>query len=363
MVGLNEKLDAQGLLTSMRIVRRSLGMLSAGLSEPVLEQYGDRGLAALEEAFYRWGVWRGERLRNSVEAMTDGVRPGVIVRNWDSLDFALGHADGTLVTLSRGEDVELTFTAIPFEDQLTGALAPVFDPLYRRTTEGMAAALRPEVDLTWVNFGSGGVEGRILLRGLETVPAKGAGDLDVDLERKLNDPAAAIELMRRSAISNGAFYAIVAQVVIEHFDATGEHLIRKGLREIGRRRGEVLRERHLAQGTELTVENLMNDWDGPLVSVWTFDDDITLTPDRWEQNCTWCPYAAAWQEFGRRGQELGYMYDVEMHTAVYQTYHPDITVRWDQLKTRGDATCNFRVHLDQRSQPVPLQIGRGPVRG
>lgn len=349
-MGLNEKLDAEGFLTSLRVIQRSLSLFVTGLSAPLLEQYGTRGLDALDEAFYRWGKWRGERLRRSPETMSNGLRPDILIENWDSPDLVLSYADNLMTPHINGSDVELAFATLPFADQLTGSLEPVLDSLYRRTGDGMAEAFNPHVDIGWAPFGSG-TNSRLRLSTLQfDAPAA-----SVDPGRVLLDPVAAIGLMRRSAVSNGGFYSAVAQVAIERFDATGEHLIREGLRNIGRLRGETIRARHLAQGKELTIENLMNDWDGPLVSVWTFGDEGTLTADRWEQDCTYCPYAAAWADFGSRGLELGYMYDVEMHTAVYSAYHPGITVRWEKLKTRGDATCNFRLHLD--SGPVPVVIG------
>lgn len=354
-MGLNEKLDPDGVLSSLRTIQRSLSLFTTGLTAPLIENYGDRGLEALDEAFYRWGHWRGERLRRSVEVLASGVRPDVLLAHWDSPDLVLGQADGSLTSRVDGRNIELTFQEVPFADRLLGNLAPILPSLYARTAEGMSKALRPAVEMEWAQFGSG-APSRLLVRSLRSEDPDASTLASPDPGGILQDPVASIGLMRRSAIANGGFYSAVAEVVLERFDATGEHLIREGLRNIGRFRGETIRHRHLAQGMDLTLENLMNDWDGPLVSVWAFRNEGMLTADRWEQDCTYCPYAEAWADFGTRGQELGYMYDVEMHTAAYSAYHPGITVRWEKLKTRGDATCNFRVHLD--AGPVPISIGK-----
>jgi hypothetical protein len=92
----------------------------------------------------------------------------------------------------------------------------------------------------------------------------------------------------------------------------------------------------------------MEDWDGPLVSVWQWRNEGELNARQWLQDCTWCPYAAAWNQFGEEGRRLGYLYDVELHTTMYNTYLPGVMVRWEKLMTRGDATCNFRIEVDEQ---------------
>ena len=52
-------------------------------------------------------------------------------------------------------------------------------------------------------------------------------------------------------------------------------------------------------------------------------------------------------ESAREGLALGLLYDVELHTTIYQTYHPGAIVRWDALKTRGDHLCKFRISIPE----------------
>ena len=97
----------------------------------------------------------------------------------------------------------------------------------------------------------------------------------------------------------------IAREVIRVYDATGEQVIRDGVRRIGRERGTVLKEKHLREGKPLTLQSLMNDWDGPLVSTWVFEDNEYLSDGVWHHDCRYCPYADAWSEFGREGLALG----------------------------------------------------------
>lgn len=64
-----------------------------------------------------------------------------------------------------------------------------------------------------------------------------------------------------------------------------------------------------------------------------------------------CPYAAVWQEFGPEGLALGQLYDVELHTTLCSTYHPGVVVRWEELKTWGDAVCKFRFSIPELAGP------------
>ncbi|HXC15535.1 MAG TPA: hypothetical protein VNV39_22190, partial [Stellaceae bacterium] len=72
------------------------------------------------------------------------------------------------------------------------------------------------------------------------------------------------------------------------------------------------------------------------------------------------PYADVWGEFGHDGLALGLLYDVELHTTMYQTYHPGTIVRWDALKTRGDHLCKFRVSIPELMSPNDPQYA-GPA--
>jgi hypothetical protein len=165
------------------------------------------------------------------------------------------------------------------------------------------------------------------------------------------DPPRALGLVRGTSRNAGALYMFIAREVIRLWDATGEQVIREGVRGIGRERGSVLKEKHLREGKPLNLRSLMLDWDGPLVSTWVFNGEGYLSEGTWHQDCRYCPYADVWGEFGKEGLDLGLIYDVELHTTMYQTYHPGTIVRWEQLKTRGDHLCKFRFSIPELASP------------
>jgi len=158
-------------------------------------------------------------------------------------------------------------------------------------------------------------------------------------------------MVRQTSRNAGALYMFVAREIIRAYDATGEQLVREGVRGIGRERGTALKEKHLREGKPLNLKTLMLDWDGPLVSTWVFNEDGYLSEGSWHQDCVYCPYADVWGAFGPEGLSLGYLYDIEMHTTMYETYYPGTVLRWDELKTRGDHLCKFRISIPELVSP------------
>jgi hypothetical protein len=178
-----------------------------------------------------------------------------------------------------------------------------------------------------------------------------AEDVLAGIRGAFANPERALAMVRATSRNAGALYMFVAREVIRVYDATGEQVIRDGVRRIGRERGTVLKELHQSEGKPLTLKSLMLDWDGPLVSTWVFEDNEYLSDGVWHHDCRYCPYADVWAEFGHQGLALGLLYDVELHTTMYQTYHPGTIVRWDALKTRGDHLCKFRISIPELMSP------------
>ena len=125
-------------------------------------------------------------------------------------------------------------------------------------------------------------------------------------------------MVRQTSRNAGALYMFIAREIIRAYDATGEQLVRAGVRGIGRERGNALKEKHLREGKPLNLKTLMLDWDGPLVSTWVFNDDGYLSEGSWHQDCVDCPDADVWGAFGPEGLSLGYLYDIELHTTMYR---------------------------------------------
>jgi hypothetical protein len=339
----------EGLVGSMRDVHLKQFIFIRNLAAAAGKWFGDAGVEALDEGFRQLGFWRGEYIRFRPETLAEGQDALSLVRNWDGCEIVLGSLDGPLEITGGSRRATIEFTAIPgsfyFKEHGERDLLTRY---WRNVLEGMAlgyhAPIRAEVP---------SVEGldvpypvTFVMEGTASADDGGTGSRDV-----LADPGAAIAMTRRASMNNGALYFFVARELVHRFDTAGEQAVREGVRGIGVERGLAHRDRHRRQGKELNLKNLMEDWDGPLVSVWTWRDEGFLSEGTWHQDCVYCPYADAWQQFGPEGLALGYLYDMEVHTAIYQTYHPGAVVQWEALKTRGDPVCKFRFSIQDLVQP------------
>ena len=143
----------------------------------------------------------------------------------------------------------------------------------------------------------------------------------------------------RSIISSGT-------ELTEVLSEAGEQLLRKAVRETARERGEALRQEHIEAGLPINLESLMKNYDSPVEEAFEWAEGEVMTPTRWHADCTYCPFYDVWGKVG--GQKLGWLFDEELHPALYQAYHPGIQVKFVSNKNRGDHV--LRVPLRHRGR-------------
>jgi len=352
-MGLSEDvISREGIIASMEDVALKQFLFLRNLAEPVIARFGDHGTKALGNAFKRYGQWRGENIRMSQASLVSGHDALAFLANWDSCDFVLASLAGGVEAEGSSTKATLRLPGVPGTAyfQRRQGKPELLHQYWSGLLEGMPTGYDGKLALTCTSAPLGepwGVQvaydgkptGRI---GIERVRAA--------IHDIFADPARALAVVRATSRNAGALYMFIAREVIRVWDATGEQLIREGVRGIGRERGSVLREKHIREGKPLNLNTLMMDWDGPLVSTWVFNEGY-LSDGAWHQDCRYCPYADAWAEFGKEGLDLGLLYDIELHTTMYQTYHPGTIVRWDALKTRGDHLCKFRISIPELASP------------
>ncbi|MFE3281282.1 hypothetical protein [Nocardia sp. NPDC059239] len=343
-MGLNEDIGESGLLNTLRDVYHKQSVFYRNLRETAEREFGLDATAAIRAGLVEYGRWRAMTNKTQSAVVVAGHTPSSWLANWECADFLMFSNDAGFRVNHTSNSVSATMSAPPelsyFEQH--GQAEWLFD-FWEWTLQGVS----DEFD---------GMSARAdrIGEGTWTIAFEGAGIEDAaasigDFKSVFATPVRAIELIRQSAIHNGALYFFLARAIFAAYDASGEASIRTAVRAIGRERGEALRADHLARGLPLNIKTEMDNWDGPLVSVWQLRDESTLTPNVWKQECTWCPYAVAWSQFGTEGQRFGYLYDVELHTTMYNAYLPGTVVRWETLKTRGDATCGFRVEASDEA--------------
>lgn len=344
-MGLTEDIASrEGILASMADVALKQFLFLRNLSEPVIARFGPAGMSALDDAFKHYGQWRGDGIRMAQASLVAGHDALSFLANWDSCDFVLANLAGGVAAEGTTTNATLHLPHMPGATyfRTREGKTEVLQHYWSGLLQGMTVGYDDKLRLDCVGVGKtapwsihasySGAPG-----GAMSVDDVMAGVRDVFAE-----PARALTLVRSTSRNAGALYMFIAREVIRIWDATGEQIIREGVRGIGRERGSALRDKHKREGKPLNLKTLMLDWDGPLISTWIFNGEGYLSEGTWHQDCRYCPYADVWGEFGKEGLDLGLLYDVELHTTMYQTYHPGTIVRWEALKTRGDHLCKFR---------------------
>jgi hypothetical protein len=351
-MGMNEDVTTrEGLIASMQDVALKQFLFLRNLALPVSTRFGDQGVNVLEAAFREYGEWRGEGIRRAFAVIAHGHDALQLLRNWDACDFALANAVEPVTLRGRPSEASITLRSAPgtdyFESEGGGE---VLQGYWSNVLAGIGLGFDPLLQIVCSDVDAKTHWTVTVKHGGLTATEGGADRIEPFID-VLALPERAVALIRQSSRTNGALYMFIARQVLRNFGATGEELIREGVRGIGRERGLALREKHLRAGKSLDLKNLMLDWDGPLVSTWVFRDSGYLSKGTWHQDCVYCPYADVWAEYGPEGLNLGYLYDVELHTTMYETYHPGTIVRWDSLKTRGDHLCKFRFSIPELLVP------------
>jgi len=362
-MGLQEDVKSRaGIVASMQDVALKQFLFLRNLAEAVTERFGPDGQRVLDDACTRYGQWRGETIRMAQGSIVAGHDALCFLANWDSCDLILASLAGQVTIDGTGQDAAAHLPAMPGSDyfRLRNGDPGLLQRYWARTLQGMQAGYDRRLQLACTDPPPGApwtISARFAGPACGTI---GAADAAAGIAGIFATPERALAMVRATSRNAGALYMFIARAVIGAYDATGEQVVRDGVRRIGRERGTVLRERHQREGRPLTLKSLMNDWDGPLVSTWVFEDNEYLSDGVWHHDCRYCPYADVWAEFGREGLALGLLYDVELHTTMYQTYHPGTIVRWDALKTRGDHLCKFRISIPELMSPNdPLSTRAG----
>jgi hypothetical protein len=356
-MGFNEQTDREGIVGSCRDLMRFQAMFSRHFAHSPIDRFGEEGAQAMRTALRRYGAYRAGVTRRNVRTAGVALTAASAIEHWDMADFHLMSelVPGSIAGTDQSVSVTLQHCAEwerweEYPESLSIARL-YYGCVFPAIAEGLDLEVEFDASLldlespwtvTWKSSGP---------------PAGGApaGPSRTIHSRIFENHGASLVLTRRTAMNNGAIYYFCADEETKRFDMVGESALRNHCQQLGIERARRQKAAHLAAGWELNLETLMENWDGQLVSLWQFAPGV-LTKGVWHQDCSVCPYADVWGEFGRRAMDLGYLYDKEMHSTYYQEYHPDMRVQFSSIKTRGDRVCGFRVSMPSKMLPGDPQF-------
>jgi len=346
-MGFDEQVDRAGVIHSCQDLMRFQAMFARHFAHSPARRLGAEGEMTMLRALHRYGRYRAELIRKELERAKAPLTARTVLERWDMADYHLLPETGTGLIEGSNRAVTVTLSDPPewrrWREYDAGVeIARLY---YRGLLPGLAEGLGVAVD-----FDAALLDLRrpwSVTWRVDSAADSPPGPVDSRLFDRLGD---AVEVARRTAMNNGALYYFCADEQTKRFDMLGEAELRQEVRDLAHERADRQKAAHLAAGWDLNVKTLMDHWDGQLISIWQFAPGL-LTEGTWHQDCTWCPYAAIWGEFGKRGLDLGYIYDYELHPTYYRRYHPDMVVQFEGIKTRGDATCKFRISLPSKQRP------------
>ena len=324
--------DSDDLVSRLTGILRMQAHLYHGIAERLRAAHASEANSIIEGALAAYGAWRGERLRAQHELGGIAPSPGNVVVHWDNGDFhvvrALGDDSSEVAPgaawVSLGKD--------PFAQFLVSAGAmELADKYYGTVLEAFATAYDSNIDVAIESADGGNWIVRWSMTG---------GEITEPLSSAVSDTAS---LVRNGANLFGALYYFLGTELTDVLGDAGEQLLRKAVRETARERGEALRREHLEAGLPINLESLMKNYDSPVEEAFEWAEGEIMTPTQWHADCTYCPFYDVWGKVG--GQKLGWLFDEELHPALYQAYHPGIQVKFVSNKNRGDHVCGFRFDI------------------
>lgn len=181
------------------------------------------------------------------------------------------------------------------------------------------------------------------------------------------------EVFARQIRASGWLYMVAYKKLVGKYGFEGRTTIREWMRTWGIWRGEQTRKGHHALGLEISMENLMLNWDSDaaatpdLKEAWKKDPKCRFTP-----GCVKiitppghysCPQQELWAEHD-------FLYEAhvhcdEFHVKYTQGYHPEATVVVPECMTKKDPACHFTFLRDPEAKDpphLPLYEGEDPLK-
>ena len=336
------------LVRSLAIMSEYHWMFLRHLYLAVAARLGPRGLDVLARGLRRYGYYRGESIRDSPAVLASGRDALSLVRHWDGGELALAAAEGGVGLAVEAGRVSVTQPGAPGAGYFAGhGTAEALDLHWRHVLAGMAQGFDERASVDCDPAGTGPWRMTWALPAAITEP-------EGELDDVFAAPARYIEVARRATGLIAALQMYPAMELIDTFDASAEEAVREAAFAFGAERGAALRDRHLAEGIPVNLQTMsqtLGERD-PLAAIFAIRGPAYSSPGLSQFDCTYCPLADVWAQQGSEGLKLGYLFDMELHRGLVETYHPGAVVRWDALKTRGDAMCRFRFSIPELVSPA-----------
>jgi hypothetical protein len=351
----SQSVERETLVKSLDIMSEYHWIFLRHLYRAVERRLGEQGVDTLARGLRDYGFYRGEKIRDNPRVIALSRDAATLIRHWDGSEIALASLDGEPAISNANHSVEVTLPRAPgmryFEQHLDDVAALSLH--WRHVIEGMAAGFE---DGATGAADDATAEPWHFRFTTPTSDAAREAELPADA---VGDPATYIEVGRRATGLIAALQFYTARALVRAFDASGEEVAREAAYAFGAERGQALRDRHIAEGIPInlaTMDRTLNGVRDPLNAIFSIRGESYFSAGVSMFDCTYCPLAEVWAEEGAEGLAVGYLFDMELHRGLVETFHPGAVIKWDALKTRGDAVCRFRFSIPELATPEEREL-------
>ena len=338
-----------------RVIRAS-GWLHMDAYKILQEEFGLQGVMCVRQWLRRWGIWRGNQTRKGHLALGLDINMKNMLLYWDSA-AAIPEANSDEWDMTQWRPCEVRTITQDFPGACEQAdlwrehdfwagghiLCDEFHVKYAQGYHPQAICAIPEClmkndKICYHHFllPDDYIQGKEL-----ELPLYEGEDPAADWAQSPPDKAINASLIRKSRITAGRIY-FLKEAVYEMFPEEADRVYGKILSRWFKDRGNDLISYLSEKGIEATPENVIENFDQPLV--YLYEPDLVTEDDATTVTLRKCPFAETFQWLEKEDSSAIYRYYCKnCCNEIMQTVHSDWSAELTDCRMKGDGQCCIKI--------------------
>lgn len=326
---------------------RAMGFIYLYLARPAIESWGMEGEKAIRKGLRNFGKHRGKRMRKWHDREGLPINVEALIKCWDILSV-------------EGADAFNPETVMtPYFVEFTGDKCFLYNVCKEADWEHWGYLYCDEMHYECYRAYHPGIIVEIhenLMKGdsgchfvqlmLPKTPEEqiDKSPLEALLKRFKENPVDFTRLMlQREGNHIANIYYWIATALIEKFGQEGRDMVESALVEMGKKRGQELKERLDRAGLEKTWANIWDNFDLAYKYAWKMKLEETADERSFVAKVEYCPLAEIWAELG--DTELGPLYCDHTYGAIFKELNSGAKIKIPKCLSKGDKACRFEFRV------------------